>query len=261
MHHPAFQAGCRGFAFQATSPPFFDASRPVPTLPPLAGKRIAGSLRLSTKMMVHVSRYAGTHMIPGDGKPPRFCLEYGCIAFVNLRSVLLAVFCRPLSRCYPLSYYPPVLRLCCADGAISVPSLDLQTLHREDARKGRCAGGDNTHPQALLLPGRHRVSVVEKVTVQLSFFPDMKHEATDRFMRDIILCCNCTERFFLLHHTLHLCWPMGSGNTICRVLWPWPPMLDNSRRMASLSCLILSKQALHLLIQFARRSKEEVENW
>ncbi len=143
-------------------------------------------------------------VIPGDGKPPRFCLEYGCIAFANPRSVLLAAFCRPLSRCYPLSYCPPVLHLCCAGGtgsaqwAICVPSLDLQTRRREDARNGRCAGGDHTHPQALMLPGRHRVSVVEKVTVQLSFFLDrllldMKHDATDRFMRDTIRCCNGTE--------------------------------------------------------------------
>jgi hypothetical protein len=123
--------------------------------------------------------------------------------------------------------------------------------------------GDHAHPQALLLPRRHQTSVEGTVPVLLRFLLstlllDMKHEATDRFMRDTILCCNCMERFFLLHHTLHHCWPMGSGNTVSRVLWPWPPMLDNSRRMASFSCFILSKQALHLLIQCARRGKEEV---
>ena len=56
-----------------------------------------------------------------------------------------------------------------------------------DARKGRCAGGDHPHPQALLLPGRYRASVVGKVTAHLRFvlytlLLDMKHDATDRFM-------------------------------------------------------------------------------
>lgn len=153
-------------------------------------------------MMVHVSWYAGacvcdsgrwetTPFLPGVWVH-RFCKPS------------IGPACRPLSRCYPLSYCPPVLHLCCAGGtgsaqwAICVPSLDLQTRRREDARNGRCAGGDHTHPQALMLPGRHRVSVVEKVTVQLSFFLDrllldMKHDATDRFMRDTIRCCNGTE--------------------------------------------------------------------
>ena len=80
-------------------------------------------------------------------------------------------------------------------------------------------------------------------------------------MRDTVCSCHCAQRFLLLHHTLHHCWPMGRGNTVCRVLWPWPPMLDNSRRMASLSWFILSKQMLHLLIEFPCRGKEEVENW
>jgi hypothetical protein len=69
------------------------------------------------------------------------------------RLVLLAAFSRPQPRCYPLSYRPPVLRWLCADGTssaqwtICVPCPHLQTLRREDARKGRCAGGGHTHPQ------------------------------------------------------------------------------------------------------------------
>jgi len=38
-------------------------------------------------------------------------------------------------------------------------------------------------------------------------------------------------------------------------------MLDHSRRRASLSWFLFSKQALHLEIQFARRGKEEGKNW
>ncbi len=74
-------------------------------------------------------------------------------------------------------------------------------------QQGLCACGDHTYLQALLLPGRHRASVVGKVTVQLSFFlytllTDMKNDATDRFMRNTIRFCNCSERFFLLHNTM-----------------------------------------------------------
>ncbi len=49
--------------------PFFAASRPGPTLPPPTGQRAAGSSGLSTKMMVHLSRYAGTRVVPGTRKP------------------------------------------------------------------------------------------------------------------------------------------------------------------------------------------------
>jgi hypothetical protein len=68
-------------------------------------------------------------------------------------------------------------------GPFPVPADTAQ----EDAREGRCAGGDHAHPQALLLPGRHRASVVGTVTVRVRFLlytlhMDMKHDATDRFM-------------------------------------------------------------------------------
>ena len=59
------------------------AFRPGPSLPPLAGKRTAGSCRLPTKRRVHASRDAGTWGVPGDGNPPRFCLECGCRACAN----------------------------------------------------------------------------------------------------------------------------------------------------------------------------------
>ncbi len=49
--------------------PFFAASHPGPTLPPPTGQRAAGSSGLSTKMMVHLSRYAGTRVVPGTRKP------------------------------------------------------------------------------------------------------------------------------------------------------------------------------------------------
>jgi hypothetical protein len=37
-------------------------------------------VRAVQKMMVHVSKYAGTRAVPGDGNPPRFCLECRCSA-------------------------------------------------------------------------------------------------------------------------------------------------------------------------------------
>jgi hypothetical protein len=102
-------------------PPFFDASRLDPTLPSPAGKHTADSCRLSTKRMVHLSRDAGTHVVPGKGSPPCFCLERWRMACANPQVVLLAAFSRLLSRCYPLLYRPPVLRLLCADETSSAP--------------------------------------------------------------------------------------------------------------------------------------------
>jgi len=97
-----------------------------------------------------------------------------------------------------------------------------------------------------------------KVPVPLRFLLStllmrMKKKATDRFMRDTIGCCYGAQGFLLLHHTMHDQRPVFSGNTVCGVFWPWPAVLDHSRRMASLSCFILSKQALYLLIQYSRR--------
>jgi hypothetical protein len=85
----------------------------------------------------------------------------------------------------------------------------------------------------------------------------MKEEATDRFIRDTILLCNCTKWFVVLHHTMNDHLPVFSGNSIFRVPWPWSPFA-NHRRRASLSSFIISKQTLHLLIQYSCRGKEEV---
>jgi hypothetical protein len=83
----------------------------------------------------------------------------------------------------------------------------------------------------------------------------------DRFMRDTVRCCHGAKRFLLLHHTTQHRRPLGSGNTVCLVLWPWSPVLDHYRRMASPSCFLFSKKTLHLVIQYSCRAKEEIENW
>ncbi|OLD83383.1 MAG: hypothetical protein AUF64_04800 [Chloroflexi bacterium 13_1_20CM_54_36] len=115
--------------------------------------------------------------------------------------------------------------------------------------------------QALLLPGRHRASVAGKVPVPLRFLLStllmyMK-KATDRFRRDSISCCNCAERFLLLHHTMYYCRPVFSGKTVFRVYRPWSPFA-NHRRRADVICFVVSEQVLDLEIQFSSRSKEEV---
>ncbi len=218
-----------------------------------------------------MSRQASTRIVPGDGKPSHFCLECRCFVCVNPRVIRLAAFSRPRSRYYPLLYRPPVLRLLCADetssaqGTICVLCLHLLTLHKEDARKGRCAGGDHAHLQVLLLPGRYRASVAGTVPVQLRFLLstlllDMKHDAADRFMRNTIGCCHGTERFLLLHHTMNDHRPVFSRNTVFGVFWPWSPFANNRRR-ADVMCFVVSEQVLYLEIQSASRNKEEVENW
>jgi hypothetical protein len=124
---------------------------------------------------------------------------------------------------------------------------------------------DHSHPQALVLPGHHRASVVGTGTAQLRFLlftllVDMKHDATDRFMRDTVGCCHYTERLFLVHHTMHYCRPVFSRNTVIRVFWPWSPFANNRKR-AGVMCFFGSEHLLYLEIQLASRSKEEVENW
>jgi hypothetical protein len=120
----------------------FAVSRPGPTVPPPAGMRVPGSCGLPTKRMVHMSRYAGTHVVPGDGKPPCFCLECRCRPSQTPQLVLLAAFARPRPRCYPWSYRPSLLRLLCPDGTssaqrtISMVSLHIRTVHGEDAITG-----------------------------------------------------------------------------------------------------------------------------
>jgi hypothetical protein len=106
--------------------------------------------------------------------------------------------------------------------------------------------------QALLLPGRHRASVVGKVPVALRFLLStllmhMKKNATDRFIRDTIRCCYSAQGFLLLHHTMNDHRPVFSGNTVVRVFWPWSPFANNRRR-AGVMCFVVSEQVLYLEI-------------
>ena len=89
----------------------------------------------------------------------------------------------------------------------------------------------------------------------------MKKKATDRFVRDARGGCYCAQRFLLLHHTTPHRRPLGSGKSVCRLLWPWPPLLDHHRRRADVMGFIVSEQVLHLEIQCASRSKQEGKNW
>ena len=86
-------------------------------------------------------------------------------------------------------------------------------------------------------------------------------KATDRFLGDTIRCCHGAKRFLLLHHTMQQRRPLGSGKTIRRLLWPWPPLFEHHRRRASLSSFLRSQQTLHLVIQASCRGKEEGKNW
>ncbi len=85
----------------------------------------------------------------------------------------------------------------------------------------------------------------------------MKHDATDRFMRDTIVLCNRTKWFVVLHHTMNDHRPVFSGNTIFRVFWPWSPFANNRRR-AGVMGFTVCEHVLYLQIQFASRGKEEV---
>jgi hypothetical protein len=85
----------------------------------------------------------------------------------------------------------------------------------------------------------------------------MKHDATDRFMRDTILLCNRTKWFVVLPDAMKDHRPVFRGNTIFRVPWPWPAFANNRRR-AFVMCFIVSEHVFYLEIQCARRGKEEV---
>jgi hypothetical protein len=73
---------------------------------------------------------------------------------------------------------------------------------KRQARKGRWAGGDHTHPQALSAFRKLSCLCQRKRTWTVTLL-DMKHHATDRFRRDPICGCHDAKRFLLLHHTLH----------------------------------------------------------
>jgi hypothetical protein len=64
-------------------------------------------------------------------------------------------------------------------------------------------------------------------------------------MRDSIRGCYSAERFFLLRYTMHDCLPKFSGNTVVRLFWPWPSVLEK-RRVASLEYFIFCEKVLNL---------------
>jgi len=98
------------------------------------------------------------------------------------------------------------------------PSAPLPCYHHVEKRQGKVeVQGRTTRPlQALLLLGCQRASNGGIVTVKLSFLLstlllDMKHDAANHFMEDIIVGCYCAQRLVLLHHTMHDDRPLFSG--------------------------------------------------
>jgi hypothetical protein len=137
------------------SAPWFDASRRGPTWPPLAGKLAADSCGLSTMMMVHVPRDAGTCGVACDGKPP-LLLPGGRVH--SLRQPTIGPACRlsrPRSRCFPLSSRQPVLRLFCADGTRSARrTISIVSLHRQRRPTEQESRQQSTQPHAAGSHGR-----------------------------------------------------------------------------------------------------------
>ena len=130
------------------------AFRPGPSLPPLAGKRTAGSCRRPTKRRVHVSRDARTPLVPAMGTPPASAWSAGEVPGPTHDRSCLPPFSHPLSRCDLLSSHLPLLCLWCVEGTSSaqrtssVLSLHRPTLHGEDETKG----GRTAH--RIMLQGR-----------------------------------------------------------------------------------------------------------
>jgi hypothetical protein len=81
---------------------------------------------------------------------------------------------------------------------------------------------------------------------------DMKHDATDRFMRDAICGCYYTERLLLLHHLLYYSRPKFSGDTVFWLFGSWSSVFDK-RKVASLNEFIFRQKVLHLEVQFPSR--------
>jgi len=59
---------------------------------------------------------------------------------------------------------------------------------------------------------------------------------------------------------MHDCGPVFSGKTVFRMFRPWSSVFEK-RKGASLNEFIFCQKVVHLEIQFAKRSKEEGENW
>ena len=246
-------------------------------------------------LALHVSRYAGTRGVLGDGKPPHFCLECRCRACANPTSDPACRLFPSHVQVLPVVYRPPVLRLFCADGTSSAPltlpimSLHSQMVHGEDTRNmphplgkpslWRVSGywrysaatldgimvADRAREQWLPSIGTrkraYRFEGLRPVGVPLRFLLSrllmLMKKATDRFMRDTIRCCYGAQGFLLLHHTMHDQRPMFCGNTIFGMSWPWSPFA-NYRRGADVMCFVVSEHVLDLEIQFSRRLKEEI---
>ncbi len=86
-----------------------------------------------------------------------------------------------------------------------------------------------------------RASVPIPLRFLLSMLPlDSMNDATDRFMGDTILLCNCTKLFIVLHHPMNDHRPVFSGNTVVRVFRPWSPFANNGRR-ADVICFVMSE--------------------
>jgi hypothetical protein len=69
----------------------------------------------------------------------------------------------------------------------SIPCTCWHCIGKRQGKVDRCAGGNHTHLQALLLPGSYRSPVVRAVSAQARFLLytpqlDMKHDATGHFM-------------------------------------------------------------------------------
>ncbi len=163
----------------------------------------------------------------------------------------------PRPRCYPLSYHSRVVRLLCVDEmcstqwTICVPSRHYWNCARK--MKGRLLCRCGPRPSVSSRGARTASCLFRRiVTAQLSFLLstlllDMKHDATNRFMRDTVRCCYSAEGFLLLHHTMYYCRPKFSGNAVCRVFWPWSPF-GNNRRRAGAICFVVSEHVLDLEI-------------
>jgi hypothetical protein len=94
-------------------------------------------------------------LFPAMGNHPASAWSAGGEPGPTPELILFAAFSRPLSRCYPWLHRTPRLCLWCAEETssaqwtICVPCLHLLIRRRQEARKGRGAGGDQVHPEAF----------------------------------------------------------------------------------------------------------------
>jgi len=247
-------------------------------------------------LALHVSRYAGTRGVLGDGKPPHFCLECWCRACANPTSDPACRLFPSHVQVLPVVYRPPVLRLFCADGTSSAPltlpimSLHSQMVHGEDTRN---------MPHPLGKPSLWRVSGYWRYSAATLDGIMVAERAREQWLPSIgtrkraiplrgtessrctvtLLAVQAVDAyeegdgsFHARHHTL-LLWSAGvpfcsttrcmiSGQCSAGILylgmsWPWSPFA-NYRRGADVMCFVVSEHVLDLEIQFSRRLKEEI---